>query len=83
MTDNQKRVLEMLAEGKISVDEANRLLSLVGDGGGEPPAAEAEPGRPRKPAKYLRIQVRPQSGSPSEDAPQINIRVPMKLPIMP
>jgi hypothetical protein len=79
MTDNQKRVLEMLAEGKISVDDANRLLSLVGDGEGDAPGVSPEPGRPRKPAKYLRIQVHPQNGDPTSEAPQINIRVPMAL----
>ena len=29
MDDNGKRILEMLSEGKISVEEAERLLSLV------------------------------------------------------
>ena len=29
MSENQKRILEMLAENKISVDEAERLLSAV------------------------------------------------------
>ena len=29
MTDNQKRILEMVADKKITVDEAYRLLSLV------------------------------------------------------
>ena len=79
MTDNQKRVLEMLAEGKISVEEANRLLSLVANGGGEAAGAEAESGRPKKSAKYLRIQVQPQNGNATADAPLINIRVPMAL----
>jgi len=79
MTDNQKRVLEMLAEGKISVDDANRLLSLVGDGEGETGGGSQEPGRPRKPAKYLRIQAHTQNGAAGSESPQINIRVPMAL----
>ena len=29
MNENSRRVLEMLSEGKVSVDEAERLLSLV------------------------------------------------------
>jgi len=32
MSDNQKRVLEMLAEKKISVDEAYRLLKALPEG---------------------------------------------------
>ena len=31
MSENQKRILQMLAEGKITVDEASRLLSALGD----------------------------------------------------
>ena len=30
MSENQKKILQMLAEGKISVDEAQRLLALIG-----------------------------------------------------
>jgi len=75
MTDNQKRVLDMLAEGKINADEADRLLSLVG--GSEAGAGGPEPGRPRKPAKYLRIRVQGQDGSGG--TPKVNIRVPMAL----
>ena len=29
MNENSRRVLEMLSEGKVSVDEAERLISLV------------------------------------------------------
>ena len=29
MNENSRRILEMLSEGKVSVDEAERLLSLV------------------------------------------------------
>ena len=35
MNENSRRVLEMLAEGKVTVDEAERLISLVD---GEPAA---------------------------------------------
>ena len=29
MTENRRQILDMLAQGKINVDEAERLLSLV------------------------------------------------------
>ena len=32
MNENSRRVLEMLSEGKVSVDEAERLISLVEEG---------------------------------------------------
>ena len=38
MNENSRRVLEMLSEGKVSVDEAERLLSLV----------DEEPERPQQ-----------------------------------
>ena len=52
MIENRRRVLDMLAEGKISVDEAERLLSLVDvspppDAGGQAPRAPTSmPARP-------------------------------------
>ena len=76
MTDNRRQVLDMLAEGKISVDEAERLLSLVEQ------QSAGEPGRPdpadsrKPPPKYLRIVV----GNDSDSQPErVNIRVPMGL----
>ena len=37
MSEERKRVLEMLAEGKLKVDEAERLLAAMEDGPGEGP----------------------------------------------
>ena len=68
MDDNGRRVLEMLSEGKITVDEAERLLALV-----ESPEDPAPPPRPRNgPGKYLRIV--------GEDGDErFNMRVPLSL----
>jgi len=80
MADNQKRILEMLADKKISVDEAQRLLALVespDDPGARVPAAPSERGQS---AKYLRVVVQPGSeAAASPDAERVNIRVPMNL----
>ena len=54
MTENQKKILEMVADKKITVDEAYRLLSLI------QPSADSGNGGPkeRKPSpKYLRVVV--------------------------
>jgi hypothetical protein len=73
MTEERKKILEMLSEKKITVEEAERLLNALD---------EPEPGS-RGPAggvpswKYLRIFVEPGPGSESGD--KVNIRVPMKL----
>jgi DUF4097 and DUF4098 domain-containing protein YvlB len=43
MTDNRKRVLQMLADGKITPDDADRLLTALGEGsGGERERASVE-----------------------------------------
>jgi hypothetical protein len=78
MSDNKRRILEMLAENKISVDEATRLLSLV-----EPPATPTDGPSVRTrssngDAKYLRVQVQPRGDSNGE-VEHVNIRVPMGL----
>jgi len=76
MSDNQKRILDLLAEKKISVDEAQRLLSLTGpekDTGTK--GSEESAGAKGKP-KYFRVQVQPEAGSGKES---VNVRIPMAL----
>jgi hypothetical protein len=80
MSENRRQILDMLAEGKISVDEAERLLALVEQpAGGE--AGRGETSDARKPSpKYLRIVVEPESqGGAEEGGERVNIRVPMAL----
>jgi hypothetical protein len=72
MSQNRKKILEMVAENKISVDEAARLLELV-----EEPEAGS---KPQKAAKYLRVTVRPSGeGRAESEVERVNIRVPMAL----
>jgi hypothetical protein len=80
MDENKKRILEMLAQNKISTDEAYRLLSaLESEGGtseGAPKAGTAE----KMKSKYLRVCILP--GSEREHggkADRVNVRVPMTL----
>jgi hypothetical protein len=77
MNDERKKILQMLSEGKITVEEAERLLEAItramgpqGEGG-ELPAQRAA----RKP-KYLRVEV---NSVKSGKADQVNIRVPLGL----
>jgi hypothetical protein len=88
VSENQKRILQMLAEGKISVEEATRLLSLINEersSGSESGGTRKEP----KPLpKYLYVRVEPkegycktgQEGHPSAGKhDRVNIRIPMGL----
>jgi hypothetical protein len=80
MSENQKKILEMLANKKISVDEASQLLSAL-KAEASAPENTAEVGTTGKPKpKYLRVTVQPSSGHEHEDeAERVNVRVPMSL----
>jgi hypothetical protein len=72
MSENQKRILEMLAANKISVDESMRLLAALGESTASGEAA----GKPK--AQYLRVVVNhidDESGKPEK----VNVRVPVAL----
>ena len=80
MNDNRRRILDMLAEGKLSVDEAERLLALL-----DPPASN-EPGRltsvdaPTRRPRYLRVFVEPgDDDGDGHGGERVNIRIPMAL----
>jgi hypothetical protein len=73
MSEERKKILEMLAEKKITVEEAERLLNALG----APESGSAEPAGLKFPWKYLRVLVEPGPGSERGD--KVNIRVPMKL----
>ncbi len=80
MSENKKKILEMLAENKITVDEAERLLSLTAseEAGGN---TDSEPVAEKKRSfKYLRVEVTPGANNQSSpDSERVNIRVPMNL----
>lgn len=80
MTENRTRILEMLAEKKITVDEAERLLAVAGNGE-KTETSYAPVNTGNKPApKYLRVVVTPGPGSTEmDDVEKVNVRVPMNL----
>ena len=81
MSENQKKILEMLADKKISVDEAYRLLSALKAETGAPESTAGAGGTAGKPKrKYLRVSVVPGAGHKhDDDAGPVNVRVPMSL----
>jgi len=80
MSEDRRSILTMLSEGKITPDEADRLLAALERGPaqalpGADPARGA--GHNRPPPKYLRVAVDTEDG---HDGPtKVNIRVPMQL----
>jgi hypothetical protein len=79
MNNDRRSVLQMLADGKITADEAERLLTALdrSDGpttaGGDAPPLSGRRGSP----KYLRVTV--DADIHGQDATKVNIRVPMAL----
>ena len=77
MSVERKKVLEMLAEGKINAAEAEQLLDKLQSSAADAAAVDETPGdKPeaeRKRPKYLRIVV----DSPGKD--QVNVRVPFSF----
>jgi hypothetical protein len=71
---DRKRILAMLAEGKITADEADRLLDAMGR---QPEVLEALPARGNGAPKYFRVEV---NANDAHDGPtKVNIRIPMQL----
>jgi hypothetical protein len=71
MSEDTRRVLEMLSQGKITVQEADQLLNAVSPPGQAADEKKSEP-------KYFRILV----NKPSRDgrkAENVNIKVPMTV----
>jgi len=78
MNTERKQILQMLAEGKINPDEAERLLAALEQGGSPAPAAvDPKPESGRKP-KYLCITVRAEPGS-DRDRENVDVKIPIVL----
>jgi hypothetical protein len=79
MNEQRRQILEMLAEGKITADEAERLIGALERERPEQPEplepGPAQPGKSRP--KYLRVLV---TDNPGGDEPgRVNVRIPLQL----
>ena len=74
MNEQRKDILDMLAEGKITAEEAEQLIAALERD--QPPAASSLDARPKGKAKYLRVVVDAvENGEPG----RVNVRVPLQL----
>jgi len=73
MTDSRRKILQMLAKGKITADEAERLLNALN----EEQSADQSPDSPTTPAKpkprFLKLQVR------EVDGDKVDVQIPLDL----
>lgn len=83
MNENRRQILEMLAAGTITADEADRLIAALEKPSTSSPGTAAEPSTKTRP-KYLRVVVESDDPkftgkSPDEGPIKVNVRVPMQL----
>lgn len=74
MNEERRKILEMLSQGKINVEDAEKLLTALANSGSSP-SEEAVNGSSTP--RYLRVLVEPAPGN--SEADRVNIRVPLKL----
>ncbi|MGA9566049.1 MAG: hypothetical protein WBS19_11045 [Candidatus Korobacteraceae bacterium] len=79
MNEHRRQILEMLSQGKITADEAERLITALDKGAGAS-ASENGASTPASRYKYLRVLVdSDNAGDPHQGPVRVNIRVPMQL----
>lgn len=88
MNENRRQILEMLAAGKITADEAERLIAALESGPattaaehtGTVSAGNGASATVKTRAKYLRVLVEaPQEMTGLKGPTSVNVRVPMQL----
>jgi hypothetical protein len=80
MSDDTRRVLDLLSQGKITVDEADQLLKAVASAqpSAEGPAAASGSGSAPRP-RWLRINIQKQSDDQHGEKKNVNVRVPISF----
>jgi hypothetical protein len=82
MSEHRRQILQMLAEGKITPDEAERLIAAAEQPSPVGSSRSDSDAGTRNPPKYLRVQVdSEETGSKEhgEGPTRVNVRVPMQL----
>jgi hypothetical protein len=74
MTDDSRRILELLAQGKITVDEADQLLRAVGASA----PGDGNSGESVRAPRWLKVMI-DKAGKEGRPPKQVAIRVPMSL----
>ena len=75
MNEYRRQILEMLATGKITADEAERLIAALEKEAPRTAAANGADSASKAKPKYIRVLVEDVEGGPTK----VNVRVPMQL----
>lgn len=76
MNENRRQVLQMLADGKITAEEADRLIAALEKEQTMPSTTQPSDGVKHK---YLRVLIEAQDKFRANSPTKVNIRVPMQL----
>jgi len=78
MNENRMQILQILAAGQITAEEADRLIAALGN---EPsgPSGEGAGKTAKTPPKYLRVLVEAEDLGHGHGPTNVNVRVPMQL----
>lgn len=74
MSEENRRVLTMLAEGRIGVDDAQRLLAALESGRVQPPDAPEGAAPTGASYRFLRVHI-----DAKDDNAKIDVRVPLQV----
>jgi hypothetical protein len=79
MNEHRRQVLQMLSEGKINADEAERLISALEEPSAGKPSEKGSGSEGKTRPKYLRVQVDSEDDGGHDGPTKVNVRVPMQL----
>jgi len=78
MSDDTRRILDLLAQGKITVDDADKLIDAITVPAAEPTETAAGGGADRAKRRWIRINVLKLAKEGKQDK-EVNIRVPIAI----
>jgi antitoxin component of RelBE/YafQ-DinJ toxin-antitoxin module len=79
MNEHRRQILQMLSEGKINADEAERLIAASEEPSAGKSADNVSGSEAKARPKYLRVQVDSEDDGGREGPTKVNVRVPMQL----
>jgi hypothetical protein len=80
MSDNKKKILEMLADKKISAEEAYQLLNVIDSDKEARDSSPREESSAKNKPKFLRVSVIPDPDNENAGGvDRVNVRVPISL----